>query len=245
MPLPPLCFPFLISCFNPFGNLPYSGFGMSVLVLLAFFLLSPQPQSRALSGPELIDKVSDLYGRLNTLSADFEQIQKDANRTYTDRGHVYLKKGRRARFDYANGAGNLLQSDYFDGKNHTRYEPEQKQARVRSMGNNEDERLLIFLILGNRESPWKNEFRETYRGRDTARVPGNEVLNLIPHNQKNIREITVEVSPATFFIHRFAFTRADNSYTEYTFTNIKTTPLDDSLFMFKAPPGVQVFRDNR
>jgi chaperone LolA len=214
---------------------------MSGLALLLFFLhLFPQPQSRSLATHDLIDRVSDLYGRMDSLSADFEQIQKDANRTHTLRGHVYLKKGRRARFDYVSQNQQVEQIDYFDGKTHTRYEPTQKQARVQSMGRSDDERLLIFLILGNRESPWKNEFRQIARA-ESPGMPGNQVLKLTPNNQRSIREIIVEVDPTTALIHRFAFTRVDNSYTEYTFKNIKTTPLDESLFKFKAPPGVVIF----
>ena len=217
---------------------------MSRLALLLLFLhLFPPPQSRELAPHELFDGVSDLYGRMDSLSADFEQIQKDANRTYTLRGHVYLKKGRRARFDYVSRNQQVEQIDYFDGKTHTRYEPPQKQARVQSMGRSEDERLLIFLILGNRESPWKNEFEKKEVGRDKPRMSGsNKVLNLTPNNRKTISEITVEVDPSTFLIHRFAFTRADDTYTEYMFTNIKTTPLDESLFKFKAPPDVEIFK---
>lgn len=190
-----------------------------------------------------MDGVSALYGRMDSLQADFEQIQKDANRTYALRGHVYLKKGKRARFDYVSRNGQteqIDQIDYFDGTTHTRYEPLQKQARKQPMGRSDDERLLIFLILGNRESPWKNEFQKIER-QASGRMPGNQVLKLTPKNQKSIREITVEVSSSTFLIHRFAFTRTDNSYTEYVFTNIKTTPLDESLFKFKAPPDVEIF----
>jgi len=52
----------------------------------------------------------------------------------------------------------------------------------------------------------------------------------------------LKANPATRLIHRFGFTRADKTYTEYIFTNIKTAPLDDSLFEFKAPPDVKVFK---
>lgn len=211
---------------------------MSALVLALFFLL-PSPQTQRLSPTELISAVSDYYGRLNSLSADFEQIQKDANRTTRDRGHVYLKKGRKARFDYVTPAARI---DYFDGKTHTKYLPGEDSAISEAMGKSEDERLLIFLILGNRESPWKDEFdrKETETG--AAIVPGNQVVRLIPNNTKNIRDVMVEVDPATRLIHRFGFTRADKTYTEYIFTNIKTAPLDDSLFEFKAPPDVKVFK---
>jgi outer membrane lipoprotein-sorting protein len=166
------------------------------------------------------------------------KLQKDANRTTRARGHVYLKKGRKARFDYVTP---LAKSDYFNGKTHTRYLPDEKNAISEAMGKSEDERLLIFLILGNRESPWKDEFDQKETETASAMVPGNQVVRLIPNNTKNIRDVIVEVDPATRLIHRFGFTRADKTYTEYIFTNIKTAPLDDSLFQFKAPPDVKVF----
>ena len=211
---------------------------MAALVLLALSLLVASPQSQRLSPTELVSGVSDRYGRLNSLSADFEQVLKDANQTTRVRGHVYLKKGRKARFDYLSP---LVKSDYFDGKTHTRYLPDEKQAFSEAMGRSEDERLMIFLILGNRESPWKDEFDKKETGTVPALVPGNPVVKLTPNNTKNILDVLIEVDPATMLMNRFGFTRADKTYTEYIFTNIKTTPLDDSLFTFKAPPDVKIF----
>jgi outer membrane lipoprotein-sorting protein len=210
---------------------------MSTLVLALFFLLPP-PQVPRLSPHDLLSAVSDKYGRLNSLSADFEQISKDANRTTRVRGHVYLKKGRKARFDYLNP---VLQSDYFDGKTHTRYLPEDEQATSKPMGKSEDERLLIILNFGNRESPWKDEFDKKEIGTVPPLVPGNQVLILTPNNTTNILDVLVEVDPATLLMHRFGFTRADKTYTEYIFRTINTDPLPDSLFEFKAPPGVKIF----
>jgi len=204
---------------------------------LFFYLPLLQSQAQTLAPHVVIDQVSDYYGRLNSLSADFEQIQKVPNRTWSDRGHVYLKTGRRARFDYESPA----RSDYFNGKTYTKYVTGQDQAVQQAMGRSEDERLLIFLVLGNRESPWKDEFERFEELRETPRFPGNKVIRMLPHNTKSIQSVLVEVNPATSLIHRFGFTKADKSYTEYVFTNIKTTPLENSLFEFKPPPGVRVF----
>jgi len=220
---------------------------MSKLVLALFFLML-RPQAPGRSPHELLSAISDKYGRLNSLSADFEQISKGANRTDRFRGYMHLKKGKKARFDYFSPSCNrpsncpLVQSDYFDGKTHTRYLPEEKQAGTRAMGKSEDERLLIILNFGNRESPWKNEFDKKSIAIVPPVVPGNQVLILTPNNTKNIQEVLVEVDPATLLMHRFGFTRADKTYTEYIFTNTQTAPLDDSLFEFRAPPGVDIFK---
>lgn len=203
-----------------------------IRVVLSLFFLLQSPQH--LNLPGLVDKVSDRYGRLNSLSADFEQYSKDlSNRTSQSRGHVSLKSGKRAVFEYP---GKI---EYFDGKTYTLYVPDQKNATQRPIGKTEDDRLLIFLILGNRESPWKDQFdeKEELPGPQT---PGNRVIRLIPNN-KNFTDVVVEVDPRTFLIHRFVFTKADGERNEYRFKNIQTAPLDDSLFKFKAPPGVDVF----
>jgi len=219
---------------------------MSKLVVALFFLLLP-PQAPRLSPHELLSAVSDKYGRLNSLSADFEQISKDANRTNRVRGQMYLKKGKKARFDYFSSTCTqpsncpVVQSDYFDGNTHTRYLPEEKQAMPKPLGRSDDERLLIILNFGNRESPWKNEFDRKEMGRVPPLVPGNHLLILTPNDTTNIRDVLAEVDPATLLLNRFGFTRADKTYTEYIFTNIKTAPLNDSVFEFKAPPDVKIF----
>jgi len=105
-----------------------------------------------------------------------------------------------------------------------------------------DERLLIILNFGNRESPWKDEFDKKVSGTVPPLVTGNQVLILTPNDTTNIRDVLVEVDPGTLLMHRFGFTRADKTYSEYRFTNIKTAPLDDSVFEFKAPKGVDLFK---
>jgi len=62
---------------------------------------------------------------------------------------------------------------------------------------------------------------------------------LIP-SRKDVPEVLVEVDPSNFLIHRFVSSRPDGARDEFKFTNIRTTPLEDSLFKFVAPPGVDV-----
>ncbi|HET9943491.1 MAG TPA: outer membrane lipoprotein carrier protein LolA [Terriglobia bacterium] len=212
---------------------------MSRLLLVLFFLLPAPPQGQDLAPHVIVERVSDVYGRLNSLSADFEQITVNrSNRTEHSRGHLYVKTGRRARFDYSSP---VQKFEYFDGSRHWEYKPGENQAISTPMGRAEDERLLAFLVLGNRESPWKDQFKEFGLGGKGTLNAANKVVTLTPNNKQNFKELIVEVDPRTFLIHRFAFTRADGARGEYIFRDIKTAPLEDSVFKFTAPPNVNVF----
>jgi chaperone LolA len=205
-------------------------------LLLVLYLFLPQ----GLSSSELVERVSEKYGRLDSLSADFEQVSNSSNQLGQFRGHVYLKKGRRALFRYDTP---IKKFDYFDGKFYTTYRPELAQAQRFPVNKAADDRLVIFMILGNRDAPWRDQFPKMEKPHDSPVMsPGNQIVKLIPKN-KDVPEVLVEVDPSTFLIHRFVSLRADGARDEFKFTNIKTDPLEDSLFKFIAPPGVDVFED--
>jgi len=205
-------------------------------IILALLLVLPQ----SLSPREIVDAVSAKYGRLDSFSADFEQASQEfSNQTHIDRGHVYLKTGRRGRFEYFSAKNELIRVQYFDGKNVTDYNALFHQATQYSMNKADADLLSIIQVVGNRESPWKNQFE---RFTSAPNNKGNSVVQLYPKN-KDLSEVMIEVDP-NFFIVRLAFTRsADGQHNEFRFTNIKTTPLDKSMFQFVAPPGVEVVKE--
>jgi outer membrane lipoprotein-sorting protein len=210
---------------------------MSHLVF-ALLLLLPQPQNLLVD--DLVNRVSQTYGKLRNFQAEIEQIQQfSSNRTDPLRGHVYLKSGRRARFDYESPR---KMTEYFDGKTYTRFVPEIDQARQKPMGKADEEYLAILQIVGNPESPWKDQFGTKQLLRQAPLQPGDRVVRLIPNN-KNLGEVLIEVDPRSFMIHRLVFTYAGGGSNEFRFKDIKTTPLEDELFKFKAPPRVTVIKE--
>ena len=209
---------------------------MSRLVF-ALLLLLPQPQ--ALLVDELVNRVSQTYGRLKDFQAEIEQIQYYSNQRTTLRGHVYLKSGRRARFEYQSPKE---LSEYFDGKTYTRFEPVIGQARQKAIGKADEEYLAILQIVGNPESPWKDQFGMKESLKQAPLTPGDQVVRLTPKN-KNLKDVMIEVDPGSFLIHRLVFTYAGGERNEFRFKDIKTTPLDIAMFTFNAPPGVVVIKE--
>jgi outer membrane lipoprotein-sorting protein len=208
-----------------------------VLIVMSLFLtlLQVWPPPR-LASHELVERVGDHYGRLDSLSVDFEQVLTGTGRPLEAKGHLDAKSRGRARFEYFTSTRRF---DYFDGKRQIRYHPEQRQAFSEPMTKSTDERLLIFLFLGNRNFSWKDEFEKITEGGPSPN--GNRVMTLVPRRKENIPEIVVEINPNTLFIERFEFSQPRGGRTIYRFANFKVARLDDSLFQFNAPRDVDVF----
>jgi len=197
-------------------------------------LLFLLPQAGAPS--ELLDQVSRTYGRLDSFSADVEQISENSsNQRVAQRGHVYLKKGNRALFEYSEPYKSW---EYFDGKTYTSYVEVKGQANQYPMNQADSDLLAIIQVVGKRETPWKNQFRQFVE----EPRQGNRVLLLTPKN-KDLTSVEIEVDPKTFFIVRMVIAMADGRRNQYRFTNIKTAPLADSLFKFVKPPGVELIKE--
>ncbi len=124
--------------------------------VFALLLLLPQSQPQNLDLEAFVNKVSETYGKLKDLSADFEQIQQDSsNQTAHQWGHVYMKSGKKALFEYTEPK---VWSECSDGKKYTKSSP--FQATRTSISKTDGERLALLQIVGSQESRWKDQFSE-------------------------------------------------------------------------------------
>jgi chaperone LolA len=209
-------------------------------VLFALLVLFPQQTQQPIGPSALVSRVSETYGRMRDFSAEFEQFTYElSNRTGHQRGHVYLKSGKKARFEYEIPE---KKTEYSDGSTFTQYWPEIKQAQQTPISKIDGGVFAVLQIVGNRESPWKDEFREFRQEGDKPLRAGNRVVRMIPRN-KDLQEVRVEVDPSTFWIYSLSFTYASGDRSEFRFNNIKTTRLDESLVKFVPPPGVEVVKE--
>ena len=209
---------------------------MSSLLIALIFLL---PQQRV-SATDLIARVSETYGRMRGFSAEFVQISQDfSNQTIQERGHVYLKSPRKGLFEYV---APKKESHYLDGKTFIRFIPQPiNQAWQMPISRLDSERSIVLQIVGNRESPWNDQFEEFREGQDKPFRPGNRVVRMLPRN-KDLKEVRVEVDPTNYWIYSVAFTYASGVGSEFRFSNISTAALPDSLFEFKLPAGAVIVK---
>jgi outer membrane lipoprotein-sorting protein len=203
---------------------------MSIL-LTVLLLLAPQEPSFT----QVVDGVIRTYSKMNNFSAEFVQTTKDiSNQKHTYRGLLYLKSGRRMLYDQQLPE---LKKLYSDGKWSTEYWVMPKQAERTPLGKAEDERFQLFQIPWRAE--WKDQFSKFEYPSQTPITAGNQLIRAIP-KKKDLPVILFEVDPRTFLIQRFETTTPDGETNEFRFSGIKTAELNNEMFEFKAPPGVQV-----
>ncbi len=180
---------------------------------------------------KILTGVEDRYNRTQTLQVAFSESFTMQNRKRTQRGELYLRKPGRMRWEYTSPAGQLVVAD---GKYIYSYYPDEKRAERESFKETEDMRAPLAFLLGRLH--FKDDFRE-FRAEPNR---DNTYITAIPKSDKlPYSSVTFLVSPDSA-IHYLKVTGQDGSIMEFTFENERKNPtLNDALFKFTPPPGVE------
>ena len=200
------------------------------LLLLALFLADSDAVIRALE---------TRYNHLETLKANFTQLYREDERAAPreESGVVYLKKPGRMRWEYTRPEVKLFVSD---GKNVYFYAPADRQVTRMPAAESDDVRTPLRFLLGKLNL--KRSFRQVEIARDMAPLdPGNPVLHLLPKSRdERFREMYLEVDQQ-YRIRRLVILETNGTTSEFRFFGEESNPrLDQALFKFTVPPGVEV-----
>ena len=200
---------------------------------LAFFLLIPAPQDTN----ALIDGVERYFAGMNDYSSDFVQNSQDQlNRKREAAGHLYLKKGKMMRWEYKSPEEQLFVSD---GKTVYLYVPADKQVNKEPVKDTFDDRMPLMFLLGR--SNLRDEFKSFALLQSKPFLAGTKVIRMTPKRKTDLKDLIMEVDPASYQIRKLSFTHADGSQEDFIFSNIRVnTGLKASQFEFKVPPGAVV-----
>jgi outer membrane lipoprotein carrier protein len=201
---------------------------MQYLLLLAFLFQDLN---------SIIDGVDRSFARMNDYSSDFVQISKDGlNRKQESAGHVYLRRGGKARWEYTKPEEQLFVSD---GKTVYFYVPADKQVNREAAKNTFDDRMPLMFLLGR--SNLRGEFTKFELLPDKPFLAGSKVIRMTPKRKTDLKELIIEVDPQNHRILRLVLDHFDGRHSDFKFSNIRTnTGLQSSLFDFKVPSGVDV-----
>jgi outer membrane lipoprotein carrier protein len=213
----------------------------SSLVFFTLFALAlkaaPQVDVRATA-----DAVDQHYNRLKSLKSLFTEIYQAPGVSRTESGTLWLKKPGRMRWEYKEPREKLFLTD-----SHTAYfyVPGERQARKTSIKNLDDIRSPLRYLLG------KTKLEKELSGLSLAPdVPplqqGDVVLRGVPKSMADrISDVVLEISPA-HQIMRIRILEVDGTITDFRFSQIEeNVPVQDSLFRFTPPPGVETIQDDR
>ena len=202
------------------------------LGLLPALAANPAPDVHAVA-----QAVDNHYNHLQTLQTEFTETYRGAGIERMESGSLWLKKPGKMRWEYRSPKEKLFLSD---GKDAWFYLPEDRQVRRTSVKKLDDLRSPLGFLLG--KTRLEKELEGLSLAPDVAPLtPGNTVLRGVPKAMADrIREVILEITP-DHRIARIQFEEADESVTEYRFTQQEENgAIGDERFRFAAPPGVEV-----
>ena len=207
----------------------------SVSLLLA--LLPAVAANPTLDVHAIAQAVDNRYNHLRTLQAEFTETYRGAGIERTESGSLWLKKPGKMRWEYRSPKEKLFLSD---GKDAWFYLPGDRQVRRSSVKKLDDLRSPLGFLLG--KTRLEKELDGLSAAPDvTPTTAGNVVLRGVPKAMADrVNEVVLEITP-DYHIARIQFEEADESVTEYRFSEQKENAgIADQLFRFSPPAGVEV-----
>jgi outer membrane lipoprotein carrier protein len=212
-------------------------FAISVLFLCTALAFGQSPDVRTTARA-----VDEHYNHLKTFKAAFTEIYQGDGISRTESGTLWLKKPSRMRWEYHVPREKLFLIDsntaYF-------YVTGDRQAKKTSAKNLDDLRSPLRYLLG--KTKLEKELEGLSLAPDlTPLQAGDTVMRGVPKIMKDrISEVVLEVSPS-HQIHRIVIHGADSTITDFRFSQIEeNVPVQDSLFRFTPPPGVDTIEDTQ
>lgn len=183
---------------------------------------------------ESLRKVENRYNNIRTLQLDFEQtlfykVQPSAKRT--ESGVLYLRKPGRMRWEYKRPQEKLFLSD---GKDVYYYSSAANRVEKSKLKETDDMRAPLAFLIGRLD--FQRDFRE-YRIRQEGDA---RWITAMPKSDKAPYREVQFLLMSDYRIAQLRVLGQDESVMDFRFQNEKQNPpLNDSLFVFQAPKGVE------
>ena len=209
---------------------------LSLLGVLAV-AVSAAAQTPAVTLDDAIRGVEGAYGKMTDLKADFTQtaFNKSLNQTIPASGKVYLKKGGKLRWEYAEPTPQQIVSD---GKTIWIYTPQLNQVNTGPAPEALSGPAGSFLAgLGKLREHFNVRLLNPAQPKD---ADGNIVLDLTPKQPlPTLTRLILSFDPNGWRLRKaVVYDQFENTVT-MLFTNLAiNSGLEDKLFAFVPPKGV-------
>jgi outer membrane lipoprotein carrier protein len=212
----------------------------AVGVAAALWLTAPLPAAE-LTASQLTESLQRKYDSIKDLSADFVQTYQGGvlRKRLSERGHVWIKKPGKMRWEYVSPEKKLFVSDGVKIYSHL---PADNQVIVSSVPSGDEAGAVPFLAgKGN----LMRDFTPS-----TADLPAgfpamSRAVKLTPRTpQPDYEAVIVVVDPQSFALQGWVTLDAQGGRAAISFANLKEnvgTP--DKLFAFSIPRGAEVIND--
>ena len=190
----------------------------------------------------LAGAVDDHYNHLKSFKAAFTEIYQGPGISRTESGTLWLKKPGRMRWEYHVPREKLF---LIDSQHAYFYVTGDHEARKTPVKNLDDIRSPLRYLLG--KTKLQKELDGLSQAPDLTPIQAEDtVLRGVPQVMKDrVTSVVLEISP-THQIHRIVIHGVDGITTDFRFSEMEeNVPVQDSLFHFVPPPGVQTLEDSQ
>jgi outer membrane lipoprotein carrier protein len=204
--------------------------------MITLFSLLPSPFSlnitNAATLDEIVEQIQKRYAEIQDIRGTFFQTSyiKDLDRIEKYKGRFFIKKPSKIRWEYA---GSRDEEVIINGSVAWIYKKSQKQV-LKSRFTKGTYTHIPIALLGSLQD-LKAEFEVTITEEDT--------LELKPKQQmSSIKKIFLKTISKDPLIKMFTIFDTYGNRVVIELKDVEINPgLDDSLFIFKVPPGVEIF----
>jgi len=220
-------------------NYRYSLKTVIILICLLFFALRIS-FADILPLNELIARTQERYKKTQDIKAQFiqEVTIKSVNKTEREEGVVYVKNPRRMLWVYSKPKAKKL---IINPKKAWLYIPEDRAAYVQDTENIYRSKLAVKFLSGI--GKLSEDFHVGFSKPDTVDRNGDYLLTLVPKvSDTGVDKLYITIDKEDFQIIQCSFTDLYGNMTRIRLADIRiNNNLDDKLFNFKPPSGVEVF----
>jgi len=210
---------------------------LAVVLALVACASAALAQTPAMSLDDAVRGLEGAYGKMNDLKAEFDQtaFNKSLNQSIPAKGTVYLKRGGKLRWEYADPTPQQIISD---GKTLWIYTPALSQVNTGAAPEALSGPAGSFLAgLGKVREHFAVRFLNPAEPRDKD---GNVVLDLTPKQPlPTMARLVLAADPRTWEVRKaVVYDQFENTVTMLFRKTTVNGGLPDSLFTFVAPKGV-------
>ena len=212
---------------------------VAALLPILVATLFPQGMAWGIEGREVIHRLQDRFGDLESITASFEKRHywKLVGQTQEINGRLYVEKQHRFRLETP------IQTVVTDGKTAWNYAPDNGQVIITSyeaaQSDRSYEKLLFDLIL---LGGYTERFNPHYIREERISRKRCHLVELVAKEEEAyISHIRIWVDRSLWLVRKVEYRNINDDITSHTLTDLKTNEdLDVDLFTFEVPKGVEV-----
>ena len=186
-----------------------------------------------------VERVQKRYASIASIKGDFRQVYRAPGIEQTESGVFWMKRPGLMRWEYRVPEQKLFIAG---GQETYLYTPEDRQVLVEATGPAELHSTPLAFLLGRGDiakgfsAAWEKDMQ--------PKVEGTVLLRLVPRvAEPEFEYLVLECDAQTYDLRRLVIREHGGNTSTFFFSNLTTNlKIDNKMFQFKIPKGVEVVR---